>query len=220
MTLETILYESKMLISIVVAVILGFAIGFERKCRAKEAGMRTHTIVCAGSALMMIVSKYAFMDVVDYDASRVAAQIVSGIGFLGAGIIVYRKNQIHGLTTAAGVWATAGVGMATGAEMYTVAIGGTLILILVQCLLHLNLKIFQSKQIYRLRIDFKDTGDIEAVKKLFEVNHFQNLIMKQTPEGITYRAVLYTDKEISSEVLNTIIHENSYIMALERYDEE
>lgn len=220
MTLETILYESKMLISIVVAVILGFAIGFERKCRAKEAGMRTHTIVCAGSALMMIVSKYAFMDVVDYDASRIAAQIVSGIGFLGAGIIVYRKNQIHGLTTAAGVWATAGVGMATGAEMYTVAIGGTLILILVQCLLHLNLKIFQSKQTYRLRIDFKDTGDIEAVKKLFEVNHFQNLIMKQTPEGITYRAVLYTDKEISSEVLNTIIHENSYIMALERYDEE
>lgn len=220
MTVEMFFYEQRMLISIVIAVILGFIIGFERKCRAKEAGIRTHTIVCASSALLMSISKYAFMDVPDYDAARVAAQIVSGIGFLGAGIIVYRKNQIHGLTTAAGVWATAGVGMAAGARMYLVAVGSTIILILVQCLLHLNLKLFHTKHTYRLRINFKDTGDIADVKKLFEVEHFQNLIIKQTPEGIIYQAALFTDEEISSEKLNTIIHENDYITAIERYDEE
>ena len=87
---------------ILYAVILGFAIGFERKLRFKEAGIRTHTIVCGGSALIMVVSKYAFADSPDYDASRVAAQIVSGIGFLGAGMIIYRRQAVHGLTTAAG----------------------------------------------------------------------------------------------------------------------
>ncbi len=105
------------------AVALGFAIGFERKLRFKEAGIRTHTIVCAGSALIMVVSKYAFSDIAEYDASRVAAQIVSGIGFLGAGMIIYRKQVVHGLTTAAGVWATAGVGMAAGGGLYIVAAG-------------------------------------------------------------------------------------------------
>ena len=109
------LEELKYLISILVSVILGFAIGYERKLRFKEAGIRTHTIVCVGSALIMVVSKYGFGDSIEADASRVAAQIVSGIGFLGAGIIIYRKHEIHGLTTAAGVWATSGVGMAAGA---------------------------------------------------------------------------------------------------------
>lgn len=77
--------EAIYLVRILYAVALGFAIGFERKLRFKEAGIRTHTIVCAGSALIMVVSKYAFSDSPDFDASRVAAQIVSGIGFLGAG---------------------------------------------------------------------------------------------------------------------------------------
>ena len=74
--------------------ILGFAIGYERKLRFKEVGIRTHTIVCAGSALIMVVLKYGFGDSIEADMSRVAAQIVSGIGFLGAGIIVYRKHEI------------------------------------------------------------------------------------------------------------------------------
>ena len=112
--MEIFLNELRYLISILVAVVLGFAIGYERKLRFKEAGIRTHTIVCVGSALIMVVSKYGFGDSAEADAARVAAQIVSGIGFLGAGIIVYRRHEIHGLTTAAGVWATAGVGMAAG----------------------------------------------------------------------------------------------------------
>lgn len=137
--------EAIYLVRILYAVALGFAIGFERKLRFKEAGIRTHTIVCAGSALIMVVSKYAFSDSPDFDASRVAAQIVSGIGFLGAGMIIYRRQAVHGLTTAAGVWATAGVGMAAGGGLYLVSAGATVILIAVQCILHLKCKLFTTK---------------------------------------------------------------------------
>ena len=139
------------LLNILLAVVLGFAIGYERKLRYKEAGIRTHTIVCAGAALIMVVSKYGFGDSAEADAARVAAQIVSGVGFLGAGIIVYRKHEIHGLTTAAGVWATAGVGMAAGAEMYLFATGATVILIAVQCLMHVKCRFFQTKNTIRSR---------------------------------------------------------------------
>ena len=135
------------LLRIVYAVALGFAIGFERKLRFKEAGIRTHTIVCAGSALIMVVSKYAFSDVNGYDGSRVAAQIVSGIGFLGAGMIIYRREAVHGLTTAAGVWATAGVGMAAGGGLYIVAAGSAAVLIAVQCVLHLKCRLLDLKSV-------------------------------------------------------------------------
>ena len=97
---------------------LGAIIGLDREYRAKEAGFRTHFLVCLGSALFMIISQYGFADIVkangaNYDGARVAAQIVSGIGFLGAGTIIFHKQFIRGLTTAAGMWATAGIGMAT-----------------------------------------------------------------------------------------------------------
>ena len=88
-----------------------------RKNRNKSAGIRTHAIVAMGSALMMVVSKYGFADIAEigkFDGSRIAAQVVSGVGFLGAGIIFVRNNLVSGLTTSAGIWATAGVGLAMG----------------------------------------------------------------------------------------------------------
>ena len=85
---------------LLLAIILGFAIGYERKLRFTEVGIRTHTIVCAGSALIMVVSKYGFGDSIEADASRVAVQIVSGIVFLGAGVIMYRRDAVYGITTA------------------------------------------------------------------------------------------------------------------------
>ncbi len=116
------------ILDIFIAGVLGFLIGLERKFRSKEAGIRTHTIVCLASALFMGISKYAFGDGDDFDPARVAAQIIPGIGFLGAGMIVYKKNVVHGLTTAAGVWATAGVGMACGGGLYIVAVATTALL--------------------------------------------------------------------------------------------
>lgn len=128
--------ELEFLLRIFIACILGYMIGFERKSRDKCAGMRTHAIVAMGSALFMIISKYSFPDVLDYDASRIAAQIVSGVGFLGAGVIFIRNNAISGLTTAAGLWTTSGVGMAVGAGSYVLGICSGLMVTLIQVALH------------------------------------------------------------------------------------
>ena len=215
-----IIEELKYLISIFVAVILGFAIGFERKLRFKEAGIRTHTIVCAGSALIMVVSKYGFGDSIEADASRVAAQIVSGIGFLGAGIIIYRKHEIHGLTTAAGVWATSGVGMAAGAELYFVAAGAAAILIVVQCLFHMNCKLFHTKKYFRIKICFLNGGEeCGKVKELFQTDRFNRLMIERKGKETLYHATLNTDDEYSSSQLQEIMAENPFIKSIERCDE-
>ena len=124
------------LVRIFVAACLGLLIGSERKNRNKSAGIRTHVIVALGAALIMVVSKYGFMDVEKADAARVAAQVVSGIGFLGAGVIFVRNNLVNGLTTAAGIWATAGVGLALGAGMYVVGISSALLVLLIQFVMY------------------------------------------------------------------------------------
>ena len=121
------------LIRIVLAGLLGALIGLERERRSKEAGLRTHFLVAVGSAIIMIISKYAFHDVINdeivLDPSRIAAQVVSGIGFLGAGMILVQRSSIHGLTTAAGIWTTAGIGLAIGAGMYDIGVFGALLVI-------------------------------------------------------------------------------------------
>ena len=214
------LEELKYLASVLLAVVLGFAIGYERKLRYKEAGIRTHTIVCAGSALIMVVSKYGFGDSAEADAARVAAQIVSGVGFLGAGIIVYRKHEIHGLTTAAGVWATAGVGMAAGAEMYLFATGATIILIAVQCLMHVKCRFFQTKKYYQIKICFVNGGEeCGKIKELFRTDRFNRLVIERKGGETLYHATLNTDEEYSSARLQEIMAENPFIKSLERCDE-
>jgi putative Mg2+ transporter-C (MgtC) family protein len=104
------------------ALVLCSAIGLEREARQKSAGLRTHTLVGLGAALFTLVSAYGFADVIEpghvvLDPSRVAAQVVSGIGFIGGGLIFVRRDAVRGLTTAAGVWLTAAVGMAAGADL-------------------------------------------------------------------------------------------------------
>ena len=119
-------------VRLLVAGVLGAVIGLEREYRAKEAGYRTHFLVSLGSALMMIVSKYGFAVIladtgVGLDPSRIAAQVVSGIGFIGAGTIIIQRQFVRGLTTAAGVWATAGIGLAVGAGMYSLGVAATIL---------------------------------------------------------------------------------------------
>ncbi len=108
------------------AFILSSIIGLEREFRLKAAGLRTHALVGLGAAVMMLVSKFGFSDLdMPFDPSRVAAQIVSGIGFIGAGLIFVRKDIVHGLTTAATIWLTAGVGMACGGGLPFLAMAAT-----------------------------------------------------------------------------------------------
>ena len=117
---------------LLLAGVLGAVIGLDREYRAKEAGFRTHFLVSLGSAVFMLVSQYGFEGVLGQDAtrldpSRIASQIVSGIGFLGAGTIIFQKQFIRGLTTAAGMWATAGIGMAIGGGMYVLGVAATVL---------------------------------------------------------------------------------------------
>jgi putative Mg2+ transporter-C (MgtC) family protein len=122
-----------MLLRLGAATLLGAMVGLERERLERAAGFRTHALVCLASALMMIVSAYGFSaDIYNLDPTRIAAQVVSGIGFLGAGVIIFRRNTVRGLTTAASLWAVAGVGLAAGAGLYIPAAAGTLFMLLIQ----------------------------------------------------------------------------------------
>ena len=123
-----------LILRLFVAGLLGGLIGFEREVRAKEAGVRTHFIVALGSALFMIISQYACSG--QFDHARVAAQVVSGIGFIGAGVIIFQKNVVRGITTAAGLWVAAAIGLACGAGMFAVAVAAMLMTII--CLETMN----------------------------------------------------------------------------------
>lgn len=130
-----------LIIRIILAGICGGIIGVERTLRQKDAGFRTHIIVSMGAALMTIVSKYAFFDVLNIqgasvDIARVAANIITGISFLGAGMIFVKGFSIKGLTTAAGIWLTAAVGMTIGAGLYLIGIVTVLLLLFVQIIFH------------------------------------------------------------------------------------
>lgn len=215
--MDNILQELRIILDILIAAGLGFIIGLERKIRLKEAGIRTHTILSIGAALIMVVSKYGFG--AEADTARVAAQIVSGVGFLGAGMIVYKQQEVHGLTTAAGVWATAGVGMACGARLYFIAIGATLLLVIVQFIFHLNLKVFRNKQTYSVKIVFLQTGDENVkIKEIFGTDRFNHLVLDRQDGNVVYSATLNTEKEFSSTKLNEIMAENSFICSIERCD--
>ena len=126
-TALTVFDNLEFFIRIVLAAILGALVGLERSKRQKEAGVRTHCIIACTSALFMILSKYAFVDLVGVDGlrgadpARIAAQVVSGISFLGAGVIFKNGNSIRGLTTAAGMWATAGIGIEWGTALIGMA---------------------------------------------------------------------------------------------------
>ena len=123
-------------IRLLVATALGAVIGLDREYRTKAAGFRTHVLVALGSALFMIISVHGFDDLpkdqmtLRMDPARIAAQVVTGIGFIGAGTIIFQKNVVKGLTTAAGMWVTAAIGLACGVGMYVLAIVSTLLVLI------------------------------------------------------------------------------------------
>jgi putative Mg2+ transporter-C (MgtC) family protein len=130
--------EIEMVLRLLLAAALGAAIGYQRERASKPAGLRTHVLICVGSALFTIASIYGFG--VTTDPARVAAGIVTGIGFLGAGAILHREHQkrgiVEGLTTAASMWVIAGIGLAVGAGLYLVSAVTTVIVLIVLLLPH------------------------------------------------------------------------------------
>ena len=191
--------EWNFILRLCVAGLCGAVIGLDREYRVKDAGFRTHFLVALGSALMMIVSQYGFEgfladhDGTRFDPGRIAAQVVSGIGFIGAGTIIIHRQLVRGLTTAASLWATAGIGLAAGAEMYVVAGAATLL-----TLFGLEvLTLFFGELGHRRTMIVFSAADRAAIDEMF--NRLQcrdysvvsyEVEASRTPEGVVHRATL------------------------------
>ena len=191
--------EWNFILRLCVAGLCGTVIGLDREYRVKDAGFRTHFLVALGRALMMIVSQYGFEgfladhDGTRFDPGRIAAQVVSGIGFIGAGTIIIHRQLVRGLTTAASLWATAGIGLAAGAEMYVVAGAATLL-----TLFGLEvLTLFFGELGHRRTMIVFSAADRAAIDEMF--NRLQcrdysvvsyEVEASRTPEGVVHRATL------------------------------
>ena len=164
------LYDNlEFLIRLLLSAGLGALVGLERSKRQKEAGVRTHCIIACTSALFMILSKYAFVDTAigadglrGADPARIAAQVVSGISFLGAGVIFKNGNSIRGLTTAAGMWGTAAIGMAVGAGMYWLGLIEAAILVAIQIILHRFPVGADALTTQEILVEMEDTPELQA----------------------------------------------------------
>ena len=204
--------EWEYLIRITLAALCGGIIGYEREKRLKNAGIRTHILVSMSAALMMVISKYGFNDVlsntgIGIDASRVAASVVSAIGFLGAGVIFVRKENTIGVTTAAGLWSTVGLGLAIGAGMYVTGTVFTFMVLAIQLLLHNRRFRFstQTTGAITLKIDSTDftIGQVNSIfrEKKLDV---RNIRLTLQDGGQLLSAIIIFSKK---DTLNDVVHQ-------------
>lgn len=207
------------MLRILAACACGFALGVERSHRFKEAGVRTHMIVCSAAALMMIVSKYGFADLTSVDgqlyngtrgadAARIAAQVVSGISFLGAGMIFKNGNNVKGLTTAAGIWATAGIGLAIGSGMYILGIFSTVVIAGIQMLMHVVTVGADSYKSSNIDILTENSPDFQGVFNSLMKDIGATVIecrITRDGEFVRYNATLKSKKRISAEDVNEML---------------
>lgn len=210
------------------ACICGAVIGFERTKRFKEAGLRTHIIVCLAAALMMIVSKYGFADLAKgseflqgthgTDPARIAAQVISGISFLGAGIIFHNNNSVRGLTTAAGIWATAGIGLALGAGMYYLGILVTVIVAVIQLYLYKHLIGADGLKTSQIRFSVSNSDQIrKAVKEFFNnlnVETMESQIEYDQQGNVNYEITVRTTRDITIDEVNDMLTANGQVRSI------
>ena len=218
------------IVRMLVSIVCGFAIGLERKSRSKEAGIRTHAIVCLASCLFMILSKYLtaplFSDIAgnsfDGDATRIAAQVVTGIGFLGAGIIMYRRDVMHGLTTAAGIWATSAIGMAIGGGFIVTGVCATAIILLLQLVFHLPIKAFTTRHIALIKMQIWVENDdvLNQILEKLGTNKVSSYKVKQVGESLIANVEVATMDSLDPIQFNALIREfPTHLLSIERTDE-
>lgn len=203
------------ILRMIVACACGVMIGLERRNRSKEAGVRTHCVVACASALMMIISKYGFADTMigengvrGADGARIAAQVVSGIGFLGAGMIFVHRNMITGLTTAAGIWATSGVGLAIGAGMYVVGITATVIIIAAQILLHKNFRWLKNSKSKRLVIKNVNVKGYQAYMTSLLADNgvvVHDVYIEKNEDSNSYTFIIELPQSVSEEQITDLV---------------
>nr|WP_294248902.1 MgtC/SapB family protein [uncultured Chryseobacterium sp.] len=187
------------LLLIFISVVLGILIGAEREYRNKSAGLRTFILICFGSCLFTILSVKIGVD----DPDRIAANIITGIGFLGAGVIFKGDNKIDGITTATTIWATASIGMAVGSGyVYLSALGTLLVLLILSLLTYFEKLIDREHKIREYRITVADFQEVEHCEGLFKQYHLNFRISQQKySEGQVTTAWLLTGKNASHEAL-------------------
>ncbi len=218
-------------VRVLVACACGAAIGVERSHRLKEAGVRTHLLVSCAAAMMIIISKYGFADMSSEetpfffgtrgaDPARIAAQVVSGISFLCAGVIFKQGSVIKGLTTAAGLWATAGIGLAIGAGMYPLGIFATILVLLLQIVMH-KFPVFndhyQNNHI-EITVD-DDTHFRAALSKQLSIWHAQVIesSISRNQNGTTsYSMVVKMHDSVKHEDIFAFLEQNSNVTCFQQ----
>ena len=203
------------LLRIAIGGLLGLAIGIERTRRQKEAGMGTHFTVGLASALFTCIG-YAFDEF--GDAARIAAQVVTGIGFLGAGIIFFRRESLHGLTTAAIIWCTAAIGMCCGTGMYILATVCALLVIIVQLILHT--KPFKKHGQRLLLVRFYNSDELQkTLQMFFGITQFHRYKITRVDSRLVVEAVIRPNQNYHAEKINNFIENNEEMISIERFED-
>ena len=218
--------EIELFTRLVFASICGALFGIERSRRYKDAGIRTHIILCCASALVMIVSKYGFTDIIDEsgtllsgvrgaDAARIAAQVVSGISFLCAGVIFKHGNTVRGLNTAAGLWATAGVGLAVGAGMYVIGLFATVFIAIMQIVMKRYAVGADSLLTFELGVTSDNDDQLRTAWDQFVHTHRMQVVscdIKYYENGtVSYDATVRTRHEITVQELDAFFQEHGKV---------
>lgn len=208
---------------LVLAALFGTIIGLDREYREKEAGFRTHFLVSLGSALMMIVSQYGFSEILTHDGvsldpSRIAAQVVSGIGFIGAGTIIFNHQIVRGLTTAASLWATAGIGLTAGAGMSWLALAATILTLVALEGLSLVFRSLGSRRMVVVFSASDRTGVADTLDRIrtdgYMVVSYEVVLQVVGGDGITYRVTMVVKAKPGSDnnQLLALLRENTDII--------
>ena len=224
----TLLQSGEFCLRILIACLCGAVIGVERSRRFKEAGVRTHVIVCAAAALVMVVSKYGFADLAvaggnfngtrGADPARVAAQVVCGVGFLGAGVIFRNGNTVKGLTTAAGLWATAGIGLAIGAGLYWIGVFVTAVIAVLQYFMHRFTVGVDSYVSDLLRITAPESAEFQSILeeklKAWNAQATETRIVRAENGLATYELTLLLPRYIDTKEIMETLRENKEIVEI------
>ena len=206
------------LMRVVIAGLLGLVIGYERSRRQKEAGLATHFIVAAASALFTCIST-SLVDTVGIDGERIAAQVVSGVGFLGAGMIFFRRENLRGLTTAAGIWATAAIGMAVAVGQIIVGVGIVVVIIGMQAILH-NKHVKRHSNMHMIFVKFLYKEEIQKkVLDYFHCDSFHRFKITKTDTDIIAEAVVYPKQKLLANELSEFLSQNAEILSIERLED-
>ena len=214
---SVLIYHVEWFVRILIAAICGCCIGYERSSRNKGAGIRTHAILALGSALMVLISKYGFCDFKNIDGSRLAAQIVSGVGFLGVGVIFVRHGTVSGLTTAAGMWATSGVGMCIGCGLYDLGIISTFLIVGLQTLFHRGFFLRMTQNTIKVRLEVLYRKNlIYDIENLFSNNNLNIIDIKYEKRSeivIMEIEIKFPSKNEKYNLTNEIL-EKDYVVKL------